>query len=272
MPGGEELNNMNNHDPEAIITVDQRSYEADLLVFDKDGLMFSSEQFWIELANARMRAIIKHCSVDDTLAWAGLVGVHAETDGKTVTALAVDPTGILAVASPAEEITVLAGFFVAKSGLIWHEARQLARDLFAESDGDIDLRRALKPQPGFTELMDTLIKLGIPYGVATSDTYERTRDSMSMFGCWENVRFVVTPNDVARGKPEPDMLLYISKKQNIPTERIVMIGDSYVDVKMAKAAGSIGIGVTADPVMQEKMAPFASEIIPTLEKISVRKG
>ena len=65
---------------------------------------------------------------------------------------------------------------------------------------------------------------------------------------------------------------YISKKQNIPTERIVMIGDSYVDVKMAKAAGSIGIGVTADPVMQEKMAPFASEIIPTLEKISVRKG
>ena len=262
---------MDNHS-EAILTINGRNYETDLLVFDKDGLMFSSEQFWIELANARMRAIIKHCAVDDTLAWAGLVGIHAETDGRTVTASEVDPTGILAVASPAEEITVLAGFLTAKQGLTWHEARQLARDLFAESDEDIDLKRALKPQPGFTELMDTLSKLGIPYGVATSDTFERTRDSMSMFGCWENVRFVVTPTDVEHGKPEPDMLLYISEKQNIPTERITMIGDSYVDVKMAEAAGSIGIGVTADPAMQEKMAPFASEIVPTLEKISVRKG
>lgn len=262
---------MNDH-PEAIITINGRTYETDLLVFDKDGLMFDSGQFWIGLANARMRALIKHCSADDVLAWAKLVGVRAETDGCSVTASEITPTGILAVASPLEEITVLAGFLVARSGRTWHEARQLARDLFAESDQDIDLKQALRPQPGFTELMHCLAELNIPYGVATSDTYERTRDSMSMFGCWENVRFVVTPTDVERGKPEPDMLLYISEKQQVPPARIVMIGDSYVDVKMAKAAGSIGIGVTTDPVMQEKMAPFASEIVPSLEMIHVRRG
>ena len=262
---------MNDH-PKAILTVNGSSYETDLLVFDKDGLMFDSGQFWIELANARMRALIKHCPAADTLQWAKLVGVRAAIDGNTVTSCDVDPTGILAVASPLEEMTVLAGFLVVKLGLTWHEARQLAHDLFAESDLDIDLKRALKPQPGFTGLMRCLGDLDIPYGVATSDTYERTRDSMSMFGCWEKVRFVVTPTDVERGKPEPDMLLYISEKQQIPLSRIVMIGDSYVDVKMAKAAGSIGIGVTTDPAMQEKMAPYASKIVPSLESISVRKG
>ena len=37
------------------LTANGHAYEADLLVFDKDGLMFDSEQFWIEMANARMR-------------------------------------------------------------------------------------------------------------------------------------------------------------------------------------------------------------------------
>ena len=262
---------MNDHS-EAVIDLNGRTYKTDLLVFDKDGLMFDSEQFWIELANARMRALIRHCSEADTLEWAELVGVRAKAEDKTVRAFGVVPTGILAVASPLEEMTVLAGFLTAKSGMMWNEARQLARDLFAESDQDIDLKRALKPQPGFVELMKSLNDLGIPYGVATSDTLERTRESMSMFGCWENVRFVVTLADVARGKPEPDMLRLISERQQVPPERIVMIGDSYVDVRMAAAAGCIGIGVTREPDMREKMKPYANEIVPSLEMISVRKG
>lgn len=258
--------------PEAIITVNGKKYEADLLVFDKDGLMFDSEQFWVELANARMRVLTAHFSASEILSWAALMGVRTEIDGEKITAADIDPTGILAVASPEEEMTLLAGFLVSRTGMIWNEARHLARDLFDRADRDIDLKRALKPQPGFIDLMRRLGELNIPYGVATSDTYARTRESMSMFGCWENVRFVVTPTDVAKGKPEPDMLQLISEKQHVPAERIVMLGDSYVDVKMADAAGSIGIGITPDKAMQQKMEPFATEIVSSLEKITVDQG
>ena len=256
----------------AIVTVNGRSYEAGLLVFDKDGLMFDSEQFWIELANARMRELEKLCPEADILAWAKLMGVRLGTGNGTVTAAAVDPMGILGVASPAEEMTVLAGFLSLKLSLVWSEARQTARDLFASSDLNIDLKRALKPQPGFTELMRRIADLDIPYGVATSDNYQRTRDSMALFGCWDKVRFVVTPDDVERGKPEPDMLQLISETQKVPPESIVMIGDSYVDVKMAKAAGSVGIGITRSPEMRLKMLPYASEIAPSLEMISIDRA
>ena len=254
----------------AKITVNQHAYRADLLVFDKDGLMFDSEQFWIEMANARMRSISKHCTPDDLLAWAKLMGVRTEfKHGGVIEATFVDPTGILAVAPPAEEIVILAGFLVQHCNLLWHKARNLAAAIFTESDAGIDLSRALAPQPGFVNLMKRINELDVPYGVATSDTYDRTRDSMSRYGCWDKVRFVITPEEVERGKPNPDMLLFISDKTGVPIDRIAMIGDSYVDVAMAQAAGSVGIGVTVSPEMREKMIPHATEIVNTLDEIRV---
>ena len=254
----------------ACITVNGNKYDGDLFVFDKDGLMFDSEQFWIEMADARIRALKKYCSKEIILDWTKLMGVSVEVGADdTINTTYVDPVGILAIAPPPEEVVILAAFLVKNLGIIWHEARKLATSIFEVSDDDISLDRALKPQPGYVELMKRINDLGIPYGVATSDTFERTKGSMSRYNCWDNVKFVVTPEDVALGKPEPDMLIYISKKFNVPLDRMIMFGDSYVDVKMAKSAGSIGIGVSPFADMREKMAPYASEIVESLEMIKV---
>lgn len=254
----------------ASVIVNGKTYEADLFVFDKDGLMFDSQTFWVEIANARIRAISKRCTNEQVLTWASRMSVETEIRDGRICAVRVDPVGILAVAPPPEETVILAGFLVEMLGLVWHEARTLAAKLFEESDRDLDLSRALRPQPGFEAIMARLRELGVPYGVATSDTVARTKASMEMYDCWEQVRFVVTADDAGQNKPAPDMLQYISKQQNVPLNRIVMIGDSYVDVQMARAAGSIGIGVTDSAEMREKMAPFADEIVDTLEAIEVR--
>ncbi len=249
-------------------TANGKKLEADLFVFDKDGLMFSSEQFWIELANERCRSLLSICSGEQTLEWAHLMGADTRlAEGNEPYTTQVDPLGILAVASPYEERTVTAGYLVATRGWPWHEARDTATKLFENSDLSLDLGKALKPQPGFVELMKRLAELNVAYGVATSDTLDRTRDSMSLYNCWEKVQFVVTPEDVKEGKPAPDMLLHISRKTGIPLDRIAMVGDSYVDVKMAHNAGSIGIGVSSDVEMQEKMKPFATVVLNSLREI-----
>ena len=92
---------------------------------------------------------------------------------------------------------------------------------------------------------------------------------MSLYNCWEKVRFVVTPDDVKEGKPAPDMLLHISARTGVPLDRIAMVGDSYVDVKMAANAGSMGIGVSDDPAMREKMASVATVVVNSLEDIAL---
>lgn len=252
----------------AIFTANGKKLEADLFVFDKDGLMFESGQFWNELGNTRCRRLAEICTVEEVLEWAKLMGGNTTYDEKNgFTTTYMNPLGILAVASPFEEISITGGFLVEKKGLLWHEARDLANAVFADANKNIDLKRALKAQPGYEKLMQGLKEKDIPYGVATSDTYDRTRDSMTLYHCWDKVRFVITPEDVAAGKPAPDMLNLISEKQGVPKNRMVMVGDSYVDVKMAKAAGCIGIGVSSDPEMQEKMKPYATVILNSLEEI-----
>jgi len=253
-----------------IFTAGSIKLDADLFVFDKDGLMFDSEQFWIEMINARCRELLSMISPDETLRWASLMGADTvlTADGEPRTTF-VDPLGVCAVASPLEESTITAGYLVALRGCPWHEARAAAVSFLERSNLILDLKKALKPQPGFIGLMRRLAELKLPYGIATSDNFERTRDSMVLYGFWEDVRFVVTPEEVKNGKPAPDMLLYISEKTGVPPERIAMVGDSYVDVKMASNAGSIGIGVSTDPEMRKKMKPYASAVLDSLAEIVI---
>ncbi len=251
-------------------TASGKKLDADLFVFDKDGLMFRPEPFWIEMVNERCRSLLSVCTREQTLRWAHLMGANTELiDGSEPYTTHVDPLAILPVASPFEEKTITAAYLVALFGWSWHEAKEKAVAVFERADLSMDMRRALEPQPGFVELMQRLSELDVPYGVATSDTLDRTKVSMSLYNCWEKVRFVVTPDDVAESKPAPDMLLHIARKTGVPLDRIAMVGDSYVDVKMAANAGSIGIGVSDDPAMREKMASVATVVVNSLKDIAL---
>ena len=251
-----------------VFTAGSQKLEADLFVFDKDGLMFDSEQFWIELSNERCRNGLALLTGEQAVAWLRLLGADTKLrEGGLPETVWVNPLGITATAAPYEERLVTAGYLAAVKGWPWYKARAAAVEFLDRCDRSLDLKKALRPQPGFVELMRRLAALDIPYGVATSDTFDRTRDSMTLYGCWDPVRFVITPEDVKEGKPAPDMLRLISKKTGVPPDRIAMVGDSCVDVEMAAAAGSIGIGVSDDPAMREKMKPFASVIIRSLREI-----
>ncbi len=252
-----------------LFTANGKRLEADLFVLDKDGLMFSPEPFWIELVNERCRSLLSVCSAEQTLRWAHMMGADTVLEGSEPHTTHVDPLGIVPVASPYEEKTITAAYLVALFAWPYHEARDAAAAVFQRADQSLNLTKALKPQPGFVRLMRRLAELDIPYGVATSDTLERTRTSMALYNCWEKVRFVITPEDVNEGKPAPDMLLLASRRTGVPLDRIAMVGDSYVDVKMAFEAGSIGIGVSDDPAMRKRMAPVATVVLKSLEELTL---
>lgn len=245
-----------------------RSFDAAAFVFDKDGLLFESKQFWIALSEERMRQIRKLGSDHLVTQWASCFGVKTE-DGYTVTD--VDPSGILAVASPDEEITATAALIVQILKLRWTEARDYANEIFRKADEELELRRALKPRPGFPGIMERLRSYGVPYGVATSDTTARAMESFRIFDNPQALSFVICPRDVKRGKPHPDMLEEVSRRLGVPTAQLVMVGDSYVDVEMARRAGAVGIGIPETEGMRKQMHELGAIVLESLDQIQLER-
>ncbi len=238
--------------------------DLSLLVFDKDGLMFQSQPFWSQIGDERIRVLKEYLDGDALSEWAAVFGLTL-TDGLVTY---TDPKGILAVAAPREEMAVTAGFLARHRSLPWSKALELAGEVFRRADAHVDLRLALVPAPGFPAVFRRLREAGIPYAIATSDTKQRVMDSLALFG-EAPPEILVVPEMVARGKPAPDMLLLAAELAKVPPERVAMVGDSYVDVEMARHAGAFGIGVPETAEMRAAMVPFASVIVDSLDGIEI---
>ena len=89
-------------------------YPVGLVVFDKDGLMFKSQQFWKELGECRLRLLYKSVPGWLCAKWTKVFGI-IDHEGRVEY---VDPKGVFATAAPAEEIAVTAGLII--DALSWN--------------------------------------------------------------------------------------------------------------------------------------------------------
>lgn len=252
-----------------MVRIGDERYDADLVVFDKDGLLFRSKPFWIGLAHARVTLLKQYLDDDLVEKWLRFMRIKFYREEGEVIISEINPIGIIAVASPEEERILTAGFLAEHTGMIWTQACEAARSIFEKSDAIMDLKKSLIPAKGFPGIFHRLRKAGIPYGIATSDDYGRAIESINYYDDANALSFVITPKDVTYGKPNPEMLYRIEQKTGISVRKMMMVGDSYVDVKMAYEAGAIGIGIPEMDSMADKMKCYARNIIVSLDDIIV---
>jgi HAD superfamily hydrolase (TIGR01509 family) len=94
--------------------------------------------------------------------------------------------------------------------------------------------------PGVREALD---QLDLPACVASSGAHPRIERTLTKVGLYD--RFagrIYSADDVARGKPFPDLFLYAAEQQSVAPDRCVVIEDSPYGVAAGKAAGMTVIG------------------------------
>jgi phosphoglycolate phosphatase len=95
---------------------------------------------------------------------------------------------------------------------------------------------------GIAELLRGLDAAGVPLAVATGKSRVGLNRALVQTGL--GPRFVSTRcADEGAPKPDPWMLRDLSEVLQIPTERMVMVGDTTHDVGMAQAAGAASVAV-----------------------------
>jgi HAD superfamily hydrolase (TIGR01509 family) len=129
--------------------------------------------------------------------------------------------------------------------------RELGHDLDPETarrvrvlhdDGYLRRLASVRPLPGARELLGTLSVAGIPWAVATSGTATTASRSLELLPVPESVP-VVTRDQVAYAKPNPDLFLAAARRLGVAPSEAMIVGDSVWDLLAAHRAGSLGIGV-----------------------------
>jgi HAD superfamily hydrolase (TIGR01509 family) len=91
-------------------------------------------------------------------------------------------------------------------------------------------------RPGARAIVDAVGKLGIPCAIATSSQREKTLSHLTHSGLLPHFDVVVTRDDVARGKPFPDLYLAAAAALGQPPAACLALEDSHSGVRAAHAA------------------------------------
>jgi HAD superfamily hydrolase (TIGR01509 family) len=115
------------------------------------------------------------------------------------------------------------------------------------------LEAGIPSKPGARELVETLARRGLPRAVATSTHRALAELHLRQAGLLQAFDAVVTFEDVARGKPHPDIFLKAASVLRVPPPRCLVLEDSHLGIRAAHAAGSM-------PVMVPDLLPATEEL------------
>jgi HAD superfamily hydrolase (TIGR01509 family) len=126
-----------------------------------------------------------------------------------------------------------------------HQLRDDAAQLQAESDAIFAeiLPGRLRPLHGLPELLDALEAAGIPKAIATSSHRPFTETVLSQAGYRDRFAFLLTSENVVRGKPHPEIYLTACARFGLSPPQILVLEDSENGCRAAVAAGVFAVAV-----------------------------
>ena len=125
---------------------------------------------------------------------------------------------------------------------------ELSAELFALIDSD------LVRFDDAVEAARELRSRGVPVAVASSSPRERLQRTLGRAGLLDAFDVVVSGDEVANGKPAPDMFLLAASKLGVAPEDCIVVEDSPPGVQAGVAAGMKTIGVCRVPGTEGALA------------------
>ncbi len=180
------------------------------VVFDLDGLIFNTEDVFIEATNRFLQPF----GYD----------YHPEVQRRMMGQQAAVSTAIL------KEYYSL--------GESVDEIRQRIETHFMEVLPDI-----LDVMPGFPELIAFINGEGIPAAVCTSSTSDYASDLLQRFGYLDCFQFILGGESVENGKPAPDCYLMACSRIGFSPSEVMVFEDSENGCRAAVDAGTVAVAV-----------------------------
>lgn len=136
----------------------------------------------------------------------------------------------------------------------WHGLDATPAELAAESaEIFVELLPArLQPMPGLLNLLAALEAAGIPKAIGTSSSRAFVDMALGLFNLAPRFNFLITAEDVAHGKPAPDIYLLATERHGVTPAEMMVLEDSQNGCAAAVAAGAYTVAVPHGQSMQHQ--------------------
>jgi HAD superfamily hydrolase (TIGR01509 family) len=101
--------------------------------------------------------------------------------------------------------------------------------------------------PGLVEVLEAIEKAGIPKAIATSSSRRLATETLNTFALIPRFEFVITGDDVVRGKPDPEIYLAAAERLRLQPAEIMVLEDSVNGSLAASRAGMFTVAIPSRP-------------------------
>jgi phosphoglycolate phosphatase len=208
----------------------------------------------LALAKARYAAVQRRVGKKAAELWEKLAGVDIEQEK-------IDFNGPLELAPRRDEVLVAATAFYL-NGHPWTEAKQMAEEAYDEADASMKPPYGSVLIDGVVEVLKAFKAHGVKMAIASTDVHRRTAESFNALEIGSYFDTIVGDDDVANGKPAPDMINEILRRTNCKPNEAIMVGDSVLDMQMGKNAKvEASIGVLTGSTKREVLDKLADVVL-----------
>lgn len=205
------------------------------VLFDLDGLMFDSEPHSL----ASWEAVLIERGVQlDQLTIDSILGLRIDATARTLIDKYHLPDTVPGLADAKTEYQI------------------------AHLDGNVP------PMPGLIELIDEIDRRGLKKAIASSGIRRYVEAVLRANGLLDRFSVIITGDQVAHGKPAPDVFLAAARALNVEPQHCLVLEDAPAGVQAAKAAGMTCIAVPDHSVAQLDLSQ-ADRVVTSLHEIRV---
>lgn len=231
----------------------------DGILFDKDGTLIDYYKSWGVATAPVVDKLLEYYNIDKT----------DENREKLVDG--IDPYGGLAYKTFSMVVQDLIPIISELNHEIIISERHLAQKLKSFYQKEIlRLGENIPCIADLAKIMEEFSKRNKKIGIATTDTYEATKQTMKILCAEKYISNYFTdemPIDMPV-KPDGKLLDIVAKNWNTKPENIVVVGDTVNDMKFAHNGNAIAVGVLSGVGTEKDLEVCADYIIPSIKELS----
>jgi phosphoglycolate phosphatase len=243
-----------------------RPFEAELIIFDKDGTLTDFKKTWLPILETRLDILTDKLNLQDKRADLrkraySRFGIRGDR---------IDPYGPFPHTPPHEDEVIFATVLY-DFGIPYEKAKSAARASVVEAEKLIDRIDISVLYDGVEDALRKLHAGGVLLTLATADLTQYASETLKHLGIFDLFDYVVGVDMVKNNKPHPEMVEKTLEALGVDASHTALVGDSIVDMQMGKAAGAgITVGVTESGIAtKDDLRSHADIVLDSIRNIRI---